>query len=409
MKTIAIIGLGNRGGVYAKHLCKNPKVKIVSVCDILSESLQQAHELYGVKTENLFIDEAEFFKEKRADVLIISTLDELHYRQTIKALSLGYDVLLEKPVSPEYEHCRKIAEYANQVGRKVIVCHNLRYTPFYQRLKKLVVAGEIGEVVSMEQAENVGFSHYTGSFVRGNWHRQADTSPIILQKCCHDLDIIYWILGKKCEKLSSSGSLAYYNIENAPKGSVERCVDCKIDCPYNAYQFYLKYPGSMWVPYGFDKSPENIFRYCSEKDNDYGKCVFRMDNDVCDRQTVNMQFEDGTTASLFMHGFANGTHRITRVYGTKGVVYGCLEDGVWTLETYDGKKCEYDVRKEIKDGASHSGGDAKLVEDVVDYLVDGTPVLGLSLIEDSIYSHKLAFAAEQSRLSGEWVNPGRTL
>lgn len=409
MKTIAIIGLGNRGGVYAKHLAKNEKVKIVSVCDVLQESLRQAHELYGVEEKALFLKEEEFFKEKRADVLIVSTLDEMHYHQTIQALSLGYDVLLEKPVSPVYEHCKKIAEYADQVGRKVIVCHNLRYTPFYQRLKKLVVAGEIGDVVSMEQAENVGFTHYMGSFVRGNWHRQADTSPIILQKCCHDLDIIYWILGKKCEKLSSSGSLAYYTEKNAPKGSAEHCIDCKIDCPYNSCDFYLKYPGAMWVPYGFDKSKENILRYLADKENDYGKCVYHMDNDVCDRQTVNMQFEGGVTASLFMHGFANGTHRITRVYGTKGVAYGCLEDGIWTVETYDGKKKEYDVRKVIKENASHSGGDAKLVEDVVDYLVDGKPVLGLSLVEDSIYSHKLAFAAEESRISGEWINPGRTL
>lgn len=411
MKTIAILGLGNRGGVYAKNLAKNERAKIVSVCDVKRESLQSAKEVYGVKEENLFTDENIFFEKKRADILIIATMDELHYRQVIKALSLGYDVLLEKPVSPVYDECKKIAEYAKETGRKVVVCHNLRYTPFYQRLKRIVVDGEIGDVVSMEQSENVAFSHYMCSFVRGKWHRKEDTSPIILQKCCHDLDIIYWIIGKKCEKLSSFGSLSFYNKAHKPKDGAMNCIDCKKkDCVYDSRTLYVKFPSALDVPYGFEKTEENILRYLSDKDNDYGKCVYEMDNDVCDRQTVNMQFEGGVTASLFMHGFAaSGTHRITTVYGTKGKVSGRLEKGIWEVELYNGEKKTYDVKAEIKDGASHSGGDSKLIEDVVEYFENGTQVLGLSLVEDSMYSHKLAFTAEESRESGDWVSPGREL
>ncbi len=411
MKTVAILGLGNRGSVYADGMSKNAKVKIVAVCDILSESLCQAKEKYGVDESGLFLDEEEFFKEKRADILVIATLDQLHYRQTMRALALGYDVLLEKPVTPAYEECKAIAEYAQQQGRKVVVCHNLRYTPFYQTLKQMVADGKIGDVVSFEQSENVGFPHYMCSFIRGKWHRQALTSPIILQKCCHDLDIIYWIIGKKCETLSSYGALGYYNEQHAPADSTAHCFECpRKDCPYNATMFYVRAHESLCVPYGFDYSDENILRYLSDKDNDYGKCVFHLDNDVCDRQTVNMQFEGGVTANLIMHGFANETHRITKIYGTKGYLEGRLEHGIITWQLYGKRKRKIDVNKLILNGEGHSGGDSKLVEDFVDYMVDGKQALGISFVSDSVYSHKLAFTAEESRLqNGKTIRIGREL
>ncbi|HBF86442.1 MAG TPA: hypothetical protein DDW54_02040 [Clostridiales bacterium] len=409
MKTIAVIGLGNRGGVYCSYFKTDEKVKIVSVLDVSADALKEAREKYGVEEKNLFSDEEEFFKEKRADVALIATLDRLHYRQTMKALSLGYDVILEKPVSPSYEECKKIADAAKAAGKKVIVCHNLRYTPFYMTMKILLSEGAIGDVVSFEQAENVGFGHYMCSFVRGKWKSSEETSPIILQKCCHDLDIIYWMIGKKCVKLSSFGSLGFYRAEHAPENAAVKCVDCVYkDCPYNAKYFYLKSPESLCVPYGFDKSEENIVKYLSDDDNPYGKCVFKSDNDVSDRQTVNMLFEGGITATLLMHGFANATHRITKIYGTKGVMYGSLEKGVITVETYDGKKYEKDVNKSIK-GVSHSGGDERLSRDVAEYLDGGRKAIGISFVEDSVYSHKLAFSAEESKLTGKEIYPGDNL
>lgn len=406
MKTVAIIGFGNRGGVYAKNMATNEKVKIVSVCDIKQIELDHAHEEYGVAKENLFLDENEFFKEKRADILFIATMDKQHFRHTMKALDLGYDIVLEKPVSPVYEECKAIAERANQLGKKVVICHNLRYTPFYQRFKKVITEGLIGEVVSMEQSENVGYAHYMTSFIRGIFHNSVETSPILLQKTCHDMDIIYWLLGKKCEQLTSVGKLAYYTEKCAPKDSTPRCSNCPIKgCWHDARVHYTTWPAELG--YGAPKEKEEILKYLDTVD--YGRCVYHMDNDVCDRQTVNLQFEDGVTANLLLHAFANGTHRITKVYGTEGMVYGRLEEGIVTLERYDGTKTVYDVNKEILDKSGHLGGDAKLVLDVVDYFVEGKLALGLSFVEDSIYSHKLVFEAEKAREKGVAVDPGRTI
>ena len=400
MITFAVLGLGNRGSVYSNNIVKHNNAKIVSVCDISVASLNQAKELYGVKDEDLFNNEEEFFKVKRADVLIIATLDGLHCRQTVKALSLGYDVLLEKPVAPTMRECDEIYAAAVKYGRDVVVCHNLRYTPFYQKLKTLIKSGIIGEVLSVEQAENVAYSHYMCSFIRGKWHSAEETSPIILQKCCHDIDIISWFVERKETYEESFGALKFYTRANKPAGSAERCLDCKYkDCPYNAYEFSVKAPGTLCVPYGFEFTPENIANFLRPADNLYGQCVFACPNDVCDRQTVNIAFDGGVTANLLMHGFSvYETYRVTRVFGTKGKLSGRLEDGTIRLSLFDGTDEIIDVNDEIEDKSSHSGGDAKLVADYISYKETGVRPLGISKLADSLQSHRLAFGAEEKRL-----------
>ena len=400
MITFAVLGLGNRGSVYSNNIVKHDNAKIVSVCDVSSASLKQAKELYGVKDEELFLDEEKFFEKKRADVLIVATLDGLHCRQTVKALSLGYNVLLEKPVAPTMEECNEIYAAAKKYGRDVVVCHNLRYTPFYQKFKTLISSGVIGDVLSVEQAENVAYSHYMCSFIRGKWHSSEETSPIILQKCCHDLDIISWFVSKKDEREESFGTLEFYTGEHKPSDTPKRCLDCKLkDCRYNAYEFSVKAPGTLCVPYGFEFTPENIANFLRPEDNLYGQCVFSCPNDVCDRQTVNVAFDGGVTANLLMHGFSlYETYRITRVFGSKGKLSGRLEDGTIRLSLFNGEDKIIDVNGEIDDKESHSGGDSKLVADYISYLETGKRPLGISELSDSLQSHRLAFGAEEKRL-----------
>lgn len=399
MVTVSFIGLGNRGSIYAKYFAQSTDATIVAACDIDEPCVLQLNELYGVKKENLFTDEEEFFKEKRSDVLVISTLDDLHRRQTVRALSLGYDVLLEKPIAPNAADMQAIVVAAKKYQRQVVICHNLRYTPFYQRIKMLIEEGVIGDVVNIEQSENVAYHHFMMSFIRGNWRNAEESSPIILQKCCHDLDIIYWLIGKKCTELSSYGSLRFYIPENRPDYATEKCSDCpKKDCAYNAVEFCKKY-GSL--PFGQEKTDENVIAYLNDDPQPKGKCVFACDNDVCDRQIVNMVFEGGVTANLIMHGFcAPRTDRITKVYGTKGCLIGNLDSGKITLSAFGEEARTIDVNDEITDKSSHLGGDCKLVHDYIEYKNGKERPLGVSLIEDSVYSHKLAFAAEKSRLTG---------
>lgn len=399
MFTVSVLGVGNRGGIYAKYFSKNEGAKIVSACDIDKKNLLSLKTLCDVKDEDLFTDERAFFEKKRSDVLVIATLDHLHCRHAVRALSLGYDVLLEKPIAPNEGDMLAIQNAALQYGGKVVICHNLRYTPFYQKMKTLLTSGVLGDVLSFEQSENVAYHHFMLSFARGNWRNSATSSSIILQKCCHDLDIIYWLIGKKCIELSSFGSLRYYTKANMPKYATEKCADCpKKDCAYNAVEFCRKYNSELTAE---EKTDENIRAYLDKGVNPMGACVFALDNDVCDRQIVNMTFEGGTVANLIMHGFcAPRTDRITKIYGTKGCVTGNLDSGKITVTVFGESPYEIDINDEITDKSSHLGGDCKLVADYVDYMNGKERPLGISLIEDSVYSHKLAFAAERSRLFG---------
>lgn len=401
MITFSIIGLGNRGSVYADGLMKLEDVKITAVCDTCPESLTKAKDVYGVAEEHLFLNDDAFFAEKRADILIVSTMDEYHKDHAIRGMQLGYDILLEKPVAPTMQDCLAILEAGRAYGRDIVICHNLRYTPFYQEMKRLLAEGTIGDVVSVEQSENVAYHHYMCSFIRGKWRKKEETSSIVLQKCCHDLDIITWFAGnRKCE-LRSIGDLRFYKSENAPENCAERCMDCAVrDCPYNAYEFYAKAPGSLCVPYGFAFTEENLRRYLCDRSNPYGRCVFQSDNDVCDRQTVSIRYENGVTASLLLHGFANDTDRITKVYGTKGCIYGEFNSGVVHVDLFDGTSRSINVNGEISSD-SHNGGDIKLTQDYVAYKKTGKRPLGISKIEDSVKSHELAFSAEASRAASE--------
>ena len=242
--SISIIGVGARGGeAYGRYIHDSKdKFKIVSLCDVNEVRLEKYGKIFEVPQEERFLDEDEFFAKKRSDVLLISTMDRLHVRQAVKALDLGYDLVLEKPISDNVEELRMLTEKARKKGRMVMVCHVLRYSVMISKLKKLLDEGAIGRLISMDQTENVCFWHQAHSFVRGNWRNREQTTPMIMQKCCHDLDLIQYFIGAKCHSVSSMGALSYFKEENRPEGAADRCLDCKYktDCKYSAYRIYIE-------------------------------------------------------------------------------------------------------------------------------------------------------------------------
>ena len=207
MKAI-LIGAGQRGLGYAKFAVNNPdKLEIVGVAEPVEERRNKVKEKYKIPEENCFTTwEHVFEREKFADAVFICTQDQLHYEPTLAAAEAGYHILLEKPMSPSPEECMKMAETAEKNNVKGVVCHVLRYSDFFVSLKNIIDSGEIGEVVSVVHNENVGNTHQAHSFVRGHWRNSAESSPMILAKACHDTDIIQWLIGKKCSKVSSFGS-----------------------------------------------------------------------------------------------------------------------------------------------------------------------------------------------------------
>lgn len=409
---VIVIGAGGRGTTYTNIMGEVPEMfKVVGVAEPIDDRREYIKEKHGIEDKNCF-DTWEKILDvpKFADVAIISTMDRMHTEPAIRAMELGYDLLLEKPAAPTPEECALINQRAKELGRKVVVCHVLRYTPFFKTVKKLINDGVIGDVVNIEHIECVGNTHQSHSFVRGNWGNEERSSFMLLQKCCHDLDILQWLLDKDCKKIQSFGSLVHFRRENAPEGSPERCIDgCPAaeTCFYNAMKLYYDLKHNHWFrcaatlkPAGQDTDGEVLKAL---RNTQYGKCVYKCDNNVVDHQTVNMEFEDGITVSMTMSAFAHGGRRL-RLMGTKGDLVcdmGLPADKAFELYDFaTGKKecldIDYsNVGDSIVEG--HGGGDGGIIADLYKYLTDEIDASEVSEIGVSVKNHMMAFAAEDSR------------
>lgn len=406
---VAIVGLGSRGkDTYAKtaHLLSD-KMKIVAIADIVPEKVQEVSEEYQIPPEMCFSSAEEMLRHpKLADVMFICTQDRQHYEHAIPALTKGYHLLLEKPISPELRQCKEIARTAHQYHRKIVVCHVLRYTPFYQTLKKILTTGEIGEIVSIQAIENVGYWHQAHSFVRGNWRNSDSSSPMVLQKSCHDMDILLWLAGKKCNYVSSFGGLRLFKRENAPEGSTMRCTDdctVKDSCPFNAERIYL----TDGVQKGKTDWPINVLTLhptvetVSEalQTGPYGRCVYHCDNNVVDHQVVNLELEDDTTISFTMCAFTSDNSRNLKIMGTKGDITADMSTMLIEVCPFGKPKQVIDVKTLADDFSGHGGGEHRMIKELLDLIQDTTEISkDISLIDQSTESHYVALAAEYSRI-----------
>lgn len=398
-----LIGAGARGQIYGQYAKQHPEeLKIVAIAEPRVDRREGLSESLGVDKENRYSSWEEFEKKPRmADVAIICTLDDRHTAPVLMALEKGYHVLLEKPMSNKEEECRTIEQAAQKAGKVLSVCHVLRYTPFYQTLKELITAGAVGEVMTISQIENVAYWHHAHSFVRGNWRNSVETSPMILQKSCHDMDIILWLMNRECRRVASFGSLRHFNLEHAPEGAPDRCTKgCphSDDCPYYAPKLYLTentgWPVDMLTT---DLTQAGIEKALRE--GPYGRCVYHCDNDVVDHQNVMLEFEGGGTASFTMTAFTTDKARQLKITGTQAQVTADMETGDIWLHRFGEEHAEK-IPVEIPvetNNYGHGGGDYYLMRDFLQAVRDGGKE-SLSSAHISLQSHLICFAAERSRL-----------
>lgn len=402
--TVLIIGAGSRGTVYSRYATKFPKsMKVIGVADLNPYRREKMAKAHNIPQENIYADFRDALaREKFADAVVIATPDNLHYEPCMKALSLGYDVLLEKPVAPTEKECRDILKQAHKYNRIVAVCHVLRYAPYFVALKETLDSGVIGDIVSVQHMEPIQYAHMAHSYVRGNWPLAEKTTPIILAKSCHDLDILRWMIGKPCESIAAEGSLHLFKAENAPKGAPARCTDgCphEAECPYSAIDIYVRRKRHLYALDLPNTQPETIMEKL--KTTNYGKCVFRCENDQCDHYVAIMRFQDGVTASFTMDAFTPWGGRRTRFMGTKGYIEGDMK--TFTFHDFrTGHKSVWDQKvSEIAEykGSGHGGGDHALVRDFLRAVSAHDETLLSSTIDVSIESHVMGFMAEKSRKS----------
>ena len=419
MKTIKaiLIGAGSRGYSYAS-IMKNNGFQIVAVADPLKERVKEIREMYGIPEEMCFARWEDLLAlPKCADLALITTSDHLHYQPSMKALSLGYDLLLEKPVAPTAQECADIANLAKEKGAKVLVCHELRYAPFFRKLKELIKQGLIGDVMSIHHAEGVGIENYVHSFVRGIWNNSETSSDMLLAKSCHDMDLIQWYMGCDCIKAQSFGSRIHFRRENAPEGSPEFCIEgCPHadECPYDAVKIYAVDDGrgNLWRRHAFRGKCETIDQVRqalhTTEFGEYGKCAYKCSNNVVDTQVVDLEFENGRTASFNMTSLSSGGRSI-RIIGTKGDLAGSASDDAITyfnLLTRERTRIPTsDIRTDETIAGGHGGGDTGIIKTLYSYLAgESVEPEMLSEIEISVKNHLIVFAAEQSRRENRVVD-----
>lgn len=408
---LCIIGAGDRGRTYANYIQEHPHgVQLVAVAeprDFYRNLLATQHR---IPEENVFTDWQQLaaLDKKIADAVVIATQDTMHKAPVLALMEKGYDVLLEKPIAPTREECEQIVQAA--ISKQVIfsVGHVLRYTPYTQELKRMIDAGQIGEVISIQHLEPVGYDHFTHSFVRGHWRRENDSSFMLLSKSCHDLDWMHYIVGSKIKKVSSFGNLKYFKAENKPEGAGPRCVDCPVapGCPYSAVKIYLNRikagdTGSPVNRVTADMTVDGMLKAIQQ--GPYGRCVFGCDNDVADHQVVNMEFQNGATGVFTVSAFTEKTDRRTRVFGTRGEINA---DGT-IIDRYDfvsntHEQTEIQLTESWMKGG-HGGGDYGLIKRFIEAVARRDQRIVLSGPLESLESHAAVFAAEEARKNGRVV------
>ncbi len=406
---LALIGAGARGMIYSRYAHDRLGAEIVAIADRVPEKREYARSLFGTPENMLFADPLEMIRETpEADALIIASLDRDHYVHAMAGLERGWDLLLEKPISPDPLECLRICRKAEEKNRNVTVCHVLRYSPFFIKLKEILDSGRLGRIVAIDHTENVGNFHIAHSFVRGNWRNSDETSSIIMQKSCHDMDILLWLTGKKALKLSSIGHLSYFVSANAPEGSAERCLDCAAAgaCRFDARKAYLPVIGS-WPATVLtqDQTEEGVMK--ALRDGPYGRCVYRCDNNVCDHQSTLIEFEDDITVTFTLSGMTNLMRRTIHIMCENGELWGDDSTREIRISPFRPNAVDDYAEEVICVGTvsgDHGGGDEGLVTDFAASLSRGSLGESRSSIQRSIESHLMACAAEESRLSGRMID-----
>ena len=415
--SLIVVGAGQRGTGYARWVRRHPnRAAVVAVAEpspVRRTGLAAEH---GISPENAVTDWTELAGRGRlADAVLICTQDRMHAEPAEAFAALGYHIMLEKPMAPDEAGCRRIVAAAEKAGVILAVGHVMRYTPYTRAVKEIADSGLLGDIMSVQHLEPVGFWHQAHSYVRGNWRRSDLATSMLMAKSCHDLDWLQYILGRAPLRVSSFGSLTHFTAANRPPGAADRCVACSVepDCPYSAPRLYrgLLDRGAHGWPLSVvigDFSAGALDEALTN--GPYGRCVYACDNDAVDHQVVALEFPGATTATFTMTAFTQAAHRRTQVFGTRAELTG---DGE-TIRVYDfltgsERTVTPAAAGGMNAGEGHAGGDAGLMDAFTAAVATGDGVLISSGPRESLASHLAVFAAERARLNGtvENIDPER--
>ena len=404
-KTIAILGAGARGTGFASLIQQYSYLgKVTAVAEPREAYREAMVKMHDIPGNQVFSDWREFVaRPAMADAVVLATMDQDHVGPAVACMELGYDVLLEKPMATSIEDCRAIEAAQRRTNRIVAVCHSLRYQKGFRKVKELIAGGAIGELVTLDQIEQVTYWHQAHSFVRGNWRNEALSTFMLMQKSCHDIDFISYLVDQPCLKVSSFGALSYFRWDKAPAGSADRCTDsCPLEssCPYSAIKAYVMSNRQQWPANVVSADHSYEGHLAAIRTGPYGRCVWKCDNDVVDHQTVNMQFARDITATFTMTAFTQDHGRRIRAHGTLGDLH--FDERAITIKTYaDNNINRIELGSEL---GGHGGGDERVLREWLLALESRDDQGLVANAQESLKTHAIVFAAEKSRREGRTVD-----
>lgn len=406
-----LVGAGSRGfdtyGAYAHRFPQ--QLNFIAVAEPNEQRRLRLAAEHNIPHERCFASWEDLLaKPQFAPALINSTSDQLHMAVTKAAVEKGYHVLVEKPLAANPQDCMAIVKAADKCNRIVQVGHCLRYTPYYGSLYTLLHSGRIGELMDVEYKENVSFPHFCHSFIRGKFSNSEKSSPMIVAKTCHDLDILVWCIGKKCKRVSCFGSQSHFRKEKAPADAPRRCTDgCPYehDCKFSAIKQYIVNPGSIDNGYGpaeMDVCPskDRNDRFRALATGPYGRCVYHCDNNQPDHLVANLEFEGDITVAFTLQAFTHLGTRMFCFYGTDGQIVSPIY-GTLIVDEF-----AYGKHEQMQTGhpeGGHGGGDFGLLHNFVAAVRKDDPRAARSSARESLESHLIGFAIEKSRLEGRVI------
>jgi len=404
--TAALIGAGERGFfTFGAYAVANPgDMRFVAVVD--PDPSRRSRFVADHPDAVEYADVADWLRAgKKADIAIVASPDRYHHEAALGALQSGHHVLLEKPMAATLPDAVDLVRAAADCGRTLGIAHVLRYTPFFAALHDVITSGRLGDIVTVEHRENVSAFHMAHSFVRGNWSRAADSTPMIVQKCSHDFDILAWNLRSPVARMSSYGSLLHFRPEQAPRDAASKCTaPCPVSsCPFDA-RHYLNPAWTGWPVHVITDDMSQKGRAAALDSGPWGRCVYTAGSDVVDHQVVAMELESGTSVVLVMHGHSAEESRTMRYDGTRATLRARFgRDSV--IEVTDHATNQTRPIAIDRSRGGHGGGDVGVIGAFLAAL--GASQQPLTAAADSLESHILAFAAEEARVSGEVLDIAR--
>lgn len=402
---VALIGAGNRGNyVFGDYAISHPEnIEFIAVAEPNKIKREEFARKHNIELEFQFDSwEPLLEKDKFCDAIIIATPDEIHFEPAKLALLRDYHVLLEKPMANDPQEIMELGHLAKNNNNVFMICHILRYSPLFSTVKNIIDSGDIGELVSIQYNENVAYYHFGHAFVRGNWRNSDLSSPLMLQKSCHDMDILLWLVGSDCTKIASFGKLSYFNKDNKPSNAAERCVSCEreSECEYSAPKLYYDNVGN-WPTTAVCETQTLEEIKTAVKEGPYGRCVYSCDNNVVDHQSTILEFENGVTATFNVCAFTNKGGRTFKIMGTKGEIRAIGIKNEIEVQIFGNNEIKLINPKVSLQG--HGDGDIGMMNDFISLILfnKGEALTDASI---SVQSHMMALAADESRENSKVVD-----